>query len=105
MTNFILTLTTGKQTVAGTKYNVAPKAEPFKATLDGKPAEAWTTEGRGSAYIYVRQDGVLHYMKVLATDTVAARNGLVVESEEYASKFKTAEVKKYARSRAKKAAA
>jgi hypothetical protein len=85
MTNFTLILSTGKQTVAATKYNVVPKSAPFAATLDGKPADAWTTEGRGSAYIYFRQNEVLHYAKVLATDLVAARTGLVIESEGYAA--------------------
>jgi hypothetical protein len=86
MTNFTLILSTGQQTVAATKYKVAPKAAPFAAMLDGKPAEAWTTEGRGSSYIYFRQDDVLHYVKVLATDTVAARTSLVIESEGYVAK-------------------
>jgi hypothetical protein len=84
MTNFTFTLSTGKLTVAATKYKIAPRSAPFAATLDGQPAEAWTTEGRGSAYIYFRQNDVLHYAKVLATDTVAARTSLVIESEGFA---------------------
>ena len=90
MTNFTLILSTGTLKVAATKYSAAPRSAPFKATLDGKPAEAWTTEGRGSNYIYFRQGDALHYAKVLATDTVAARAGLVIESEGYLPKDKRA---------------
>jgi len=86
MTNFTLTLSTGTQKVAATKYAHAPRSAPFAATLDGKPADAWTTEGRGSAYIYFKDGATLYYVKVLATDTVAARTSLVIESEGYAPK-------------------
>lgn len=81
MTNFILSLSTGKITVAATKYKTAPRSAPFAATLDGKPADAWTTEGRGSAYIYFRQNDVLHYAKVDAQHLPVARASLVIESE------------------------
>ena len=84
MTNFILTLSTGKFTVAATKYKIAPRLAPFAATLDGKPADAWTTEGRGSAYIYFRQNDVLHYAKVDAKHITPARASLVIESEAFA---------------------
>lgn len=84
MTNFTFTLSTGKLTVAATKYKLAPRSAPFAATLDGRPAEAWATEGRGSAYIYFRQNDVLHYAKVEAEHIAAARASLVIESEGYA---------------------
>ncbi|KIQ20555.1 hypothetical protein RT97_28310 [Variovorax paradoxus] len=86
MTNFILTLSTGTQKVAATKYKTAPRSAPFVATLDGKPADAWTTEGRGSAYIYFKDGATLYYVKVLATDTVAAKTSLVIETEGYTPK-------------------
>lgn len=83
MTNFTLTLSTGKLAVSATKYKTAPRSAPFAATLDGKPAEAWTTEGKGSAYIYFRQNEVLHYAKVTTTEKAAAQSSLVIESEGY----------------------
>lgn len=84
MTNFTLSLSTGKLAVIATKYKTAPRSAPFAATLDGQPADAWTTEGRGSAYIYFRQNDVLHYVKVDAKHLPAARTGLVIESEGFA---------------------
>jgi hypothetical protein len=84
MTNFIFTLSTGTQKVAATKYAHAPRSAPFVAMLDGEPTDAWTTEGRGSAYIYFKDGATLYYVKVLATDTVAAKTNLVIESEGYA---------------------
>ena len=84
MTTFTFTLSTGTQKVAATKYAHAPRSAPFVATLDGKPTDAWTTEGRGSAYIYFKEGATLYYVKVLATDTVAARTSLVIESEGFA---------------------
>lgn len=84
--HFTLKTSTGVQTVTATKYNVRPRSAPFKATLDGRATDAWTTEGRGSAYLYWLRGDDLFYAKVLATDLVAARVGLVIESEGYAPK-------------------
>ncbi|RYF48921.1 MAG: hypothetical protein EOO27_34585 [Comamonadaceae bacterium] len=103
MTNFVLILSTGKLNVTGTKYNAAPRSAPFKATYNGKPTDAWTTGGRGSNYIYFKADGELHYAKVLEMDASAARDGLAVESEDYAAKFQPAPAK--ARTRRVKASA
>ena len=95
--NFTLKTSTGVQVVTATKYNVRPRSAPFKATLDGRATDAWTTEGRGAAYLYWLRGDDLFYAKVLATDLIAARVGLVIESEGYAPKSKAAANPKPAR--------
>ena len=70
--------------VTATKYTVAPRTNEFKATVNGVESSAWTTEGRGSQYLYFRDGEQLFYVKVAGPDELtAARQSLVVTSDAF----------------------
>lgn len=88
MTNFNLTIgapsATRLSNIAATKYNVAPRTNEFKAIVNGVESPAWTTEGRGSAYIYFKQGDTLYYVKVTGPgELIAARQQLIVTTDEW----------------------
>jgi hypothetical protein len=88
MTYFNLTLgvpsTVRLNGLAGLKYTTAPKSNEFTATVNGKPSPAWTTEGRGSHYIYFKDGEQLYYVKVAGvTEQTAARQAMTVTTDSW----------------------
>ena len=88
MPNFNLTIgapsATRLSNIAATTYNVAPRTNEFKATVNGVESPAWTTEGRGSHYIYWRHAGEVYYVKVTGPgELTAARQQLIVTTDEW----------------------
>jgi hypothetical protein len=86
MTSFNLTFGVPSSTrligVAATKYTVAPRTNQFKATVNGVESPAWTTEGRGSHYVYFKHGDDLFYVKMAGPgELIAARQSLVVTTD------------------------
>ncbi|MDM0103757.1 hypothetical protein QTH97_02345 [Variovorax sp. J22R24] len=88
MPNFNITIgapsATRLSNVSASKYNVAPRTNEFKCTVNGVEQPAWTTEGRGSHYLYFKQDDTLYYVKVTGPgELTAARQSLIVTTDAY----------------------
>jgi hypothetical protein len=88
MTNFNLTIgapsATRLSNLAALKYNIAPRTNEFKATVNGVESPAWTTQGRGNHYIYFKQGETLYYVKVAGPgELTAARQALIVTTDEW----------------------
>ncbi|RSZ47745.1 MULTISPECIES: hypothetical protein [unclassified Variovorax] len=109
MTNFNLTIGAPSSTrlsgVVATKYTSAPKSNQFEATVNGTPSPAWTTEGRGSHYVYFKDGATLYYVKVAGPgELTAARQALVITTDEWEKAQRPAsEANKPSRRRVKKA--
>ena len=98
MTTFNLTIgapsATRLSNVAANKYTAAPRTNEFKAIVNGVESPAWTTEGRGSHYLYIRHEGTLYYMKLAGAGVLlAARQALIVTTPEYEEVMKQIEPK------------
>lgn len=109
MTNFNLTIGSTSPTrlngVIGTKYTSAPKRNQFEATVNGAPSPAWTTEGRGSHYVYFKDGDTLYYAKMAGPgELTAARQALVVTTDDWEKTQQPAsDANKPSRRRVKKA--
>ncbi len=103
MTNFNLTIgapsSTRLSNVAASKYTIAPKAAPFKATVNGVECPAWTTDGKGKSqvvncYLYFKQGDTLYYVKMTGPgELAAARQSLIVTTDEWEETQTTAPAK------------
>lgn len=94
--NFNLTIGAPSSTrisnVSASKYNIAPRTNEFKAIVNGVESPAWTTEGRGSHYLYFKQDDTLYYVKMSGPgELTAARQALVVTTDAYEEVMKQIE--------------
>lgn len=88
MTNFNLTIGAPTSTrltgLPAAKYSTAPRTNQFEATVNGAPCPAWTTEGRGSHYVYFKESATLYYVKVAGPgELTAARQALVITTDEW----------------------
>jgi hypothetical protein len=88
MTNFNLTIgapsATRLSNLPALKYNIAPRTNEFKATVNGVESPAWTTQGRGNHYIYWKEGEQLWYAKVAGPgELTAARQALVITTGEW----------------------
>ncbi|MDM0057339.1 hypothetical protein [Variovorax fucosicus] len=98
MTNFNLTIGAPSSTrisnVVAKTYNITPKAAPFNATVNGIKCPAWTTEGRGSHYVYFKEGDTLYYVKMAGPgELVAARQALIVTTDAWEEAQTTAPAK------------
>lgn len=104
MTNFNISIGSPSATrlsgVTGSKYSTAPRTGQFDATFNGELTAAWTTEGRGSHYIYFKDGVNLYYVKVAGPgELTAARQKLVITTDAYEEVMKQIEPAKKSRTK------
>lgn len=85
MKKFIIAIAGATRTVNANEYSVSPKTGEFEATVNGAPAKAWTTSGKGKSsvnnhYVYFKTQDGLFYFKSDASEVLEARKGFAADT-------------------------